>query len=110
MLILTRRIGETLVIGEGDNQVKLTVLSVKGGQVRVGIDAPKTVSVHRKEIYDKIVTGVAPTPTTTSSVDTPKVKVKSKKVIQRPDVDADDDDTVVLSTYNYDDEDNSGNR
>ncbi|MEC8063624.1 MAG: carbon storage regulator CsrA [Pseudomonadota bacterium] len=53
MLILTRRIGEVLVIGE---DVKLTVLGVRGHQVRIGVDAPKDVAVHRKEIYEKIQT------------------------------------------------------
>jgi len=47
MLILTRRVGETITIGE---DVKVTVLGVKGNQVRVGIDAPKEVGVHREEI------------------------------------------------------------
>lgn len=51
MLILTRRIGETLIIGD---DVKITVLGVKGNQVRVGVDAPKDVAVHREEIYDRI--------------------------------------------------------
>jgi carbon storage regulator len=51
MLILTRRVGETVMIG---NDVTVTVLGVKGNQVRVGVNAPKDVAVHREEIYDRI--------------------------------------------------------
>ncbi len=51
VLILTRRTGETLNIGDN---IQVTVLGIKGNQVRIGIDAPKDVPVHREEIYEKI--------------------------------------------------------
>jgi carbon storage regulator len=54
MLILTRRVGESVVIGE---DVTVTVLGVKGNQVRIGINAPKTVTVHREEIFERIKSG-----------------------------------------------------
>ena len=52
VLILTRRVGEKLVIGEN---VTVTVLGVKGNQVRIGIDAPRDVTVHREEVYERIL-------------------------------------------------------
>lgn len=51
MLILTRRVGESVIIGD---DITLTVLGVRGHQVRLGVDAPKDVSVHREEIYQRI--------------------------------------------------------
>ena len=51
MLILTRRVGETVMIGE---EVTVTVLGVKGNQVRIGVNAPKHVAVHREEIFERI--------------------------------------------------------
>ncbi|HLF66994.1 MAG TPA: carbon storage regulator CsrA [Gammaproteobacteria bacterium] len=51
MLILTRRVGETLMVGDN---VAITVLGVKGNQVRIGVNAPKDVAVHREEIFQRI--------------------------------------------------------
>ncbi len=51
MLILTRRVGETLIIGD---KISVVILGIKGNQIRIGINAPKEISVHRKEIYIKI--------------------------------------------------------
>jgi len=70
MLILTRRVGETVMIG---NDVTVTVLGVKGNQVRVGVNAPRDVAVHREEIFERIkreehdTTGTATTATSTPS-------------------------------------------
>ena len=58
MLILTRRVGESLVIGD---DITITVLGVKGNQARLGVNAPRDVAVHREEIMDKIQAGEAPT-------------------------------------------------
>jgi carbon storage regulator len=52
MLVLTRSVGERLIIGDGE--IKLTILDVRGNQVRLGIDAPKNIAVHREEIYLRI--------------------------------------------------------
>ena len=53
MLVLTRSVGEKLIINDGE--IKLSILEVKGNQVRIGIDAPRSVSVHREEIFQKII-------------------------------------------------------
>ena len=51
MLILTRRVGETLMVGD---DISITVLGVKGNQVRIGVNAPKNIAVHREEIYERV--------------------------------------------------------
>jgi carbon storage regulator len=51
MLILSRRVGETLIIGD---DVRTTILEIRGNQVRIGITAPKEIPVHREEVYDRI--------------------------------------------------------
>lgn len=53
MLILTRRVGETIVIGADD--VRVTVVGVKGNQVKLGVLAPDTISIHREEVYERII-------------------------------------------------------
>ncbi len=59
MLILTRRVGESLMVGD---DITITVLGVKGNQVRIGVDAPRDVAVHREEIYNRIQEGDPPAP------------------------------------------------
>jgi len=61
MLILTRKVGETVIVG---NDVTVTVVGVKGNQIRIGISAPKNVSIHREEIYERIRRAQHPAPLT----------------------------------------------
>lgn len=57
MLILTRRIGERIVISDGQYQIVLTILGIRMNQIKIGIEAPKDIAVHREEIYHRIVEG-----------------------------------------------------
>lgn len=57
MLVLSRKENEQIVIGEGENQVKLMVVEIRGDKVRLGIEAPREIPVHRQEVYDAIKKG-----------------------------------------------------
>lgn len=54
MLLLTRRIGESIIIGDGEDKIVVTIVSVSGNQVRAGIAAPTYIPVHREEVYERI--------------------------------------------------------
>ena len=54
MLVLSRQKDESVIIGDGDDKVEITIVDVRGDKVRLGINAPRTVSVHRKEVYEAI--------------------------------------------------------
>jgi carbon storage regulator len=79
MLILTRRIGESLKIGD---EVSVTVLDVKGNQVRLGVDAPREVAVHREEIFQRIAEENQATAAVTPA--TPATRIVTKKAVCRP--------------------------
>jgi carbon storage regulator len=79
MLILTRRVGESLKIGD---EVSVTVLDIKGNQVRLGVDAPRDVPVHREEIFQRIAEENQATAAVTPA--TPVTRIVSKKAGRRP--------------------------
>ena len=57
MLVLSRMANESIIIGEGDDQIKIVVVNIRGDKVRIGVEAPKEVPVHRHEVYEAIQKG-----------------------------------------------------
>ena len=79
MLVLTRSIGERLIINNGE--VKVSILEIKGNQVRLGVKAPRDVGVHRKEVYARIMQEGAPENTGKMDDTVAKAVVQEKKIV-----------------------------
>lgn len=62
MLVLSRRQEESIVIGDGDSQVTVKVVAIQGDKVRLGIEAPKNIPIHRSEVYERIIAEIAAKP------------------------------------------------